>query len=399
MLSTPTPTASRLGPARRVAGFGITIFAEITQLALKANAVNLGQGAPSFDGPDEVREAAVAAIRAGRNQYARSFGVPELNRAIADHQRRFYGLEFDPDREITVYAGATEAIFALFQGLCDPGDEVIFFEPFYDSYLASAVMAGARAVAVPLEAPEFRFDPARLAAAITERTRLILLNTPQNPTGRVFTREELEVVAELARRHDLIVVSDEVYEHLVFAGEHLPIAGLPGMRERTVTISSTGKTFSLTGWKIGYSCASPALTAGLRAAHQFITFCQATPFQYAMATALTLGDDYFGECLAAYRRRRDLLCQGLAEAGFGVEAPEGTYFVLGDIRPLGFEDDVELSRRLPEKAGVAAIPASSFYQHKELGRPFLRFAFCKDEPLLAEAVRRLAEWKRAGYPV
>ncbi|HEX4951903.1 MAG TPA: aminotransferase class I/II-fold pyridoxal phosphate-dependent enzyme [Thermoanaerobaculia bacterium] len=382
-------------PAHRVAGFGTSIFSEINQLATRFGAINLGQGAPNFDGPDFVKQAAVEAIRAGRNQYSRSFGLPELVEAIAAQRKRFYGQSFDPEAEVTVYAGATEALFCTFQAFCDPGDEVVLFEPFYDSYLAGAAMAGATVRAVTLREPGFRFDPAELAAAITPRTRLLLLNTPQNPTGRVHTRDELEAVAQLCCRHDLIAVSDEVYEHLVFEGEHLPLASLPGMRERTVTISSAGKTFSLTGWKIGWSCGPPELTQALRAAHQFVIFCQATPFQVAMAKALAAGDDYFEDYLARYRSRRDRLCRGLAEAGFGVQAPEGTYFVLADIRPLGFDDDLELSRLLPEQAGVAAIPASPFYLNKEHGRPWLRFAFCKDEETIDRAVERLLAW-RAG---
>jgi N-succinyldiaminopimelate aminotransferase len=388
----PDRARPALAPAERVAGFGLTIFSEMNQLAQAHGAINLGQGAPSFDGPEFVKEAAIAAIRAGKNQYSRSQGVPELVQAIAAHEKRWYGLDYDPEAEVTVYAGATEALFALFQAFCDPGAEAILFEPFYDSYLASAVMAGARVKAIPLEAPHFAFDPAAVEAAIGPRTRFVLLNTPHNPTGRVFTHAELESLAEICRRHNLVCVSDEVYEHLVFTGEHVPIATLPGMRERTITLSSTGKTFSLTGWKIGYTCAPVELTRALRSAHQFITFCQATPFQHAMAVALAAGDDYFAEYLEAYRRRREVLVDGLEAAGFGVVAPEGTYFALADIRPLGFDDDLAFCRALPREAGVAAIPASPFYVHKELGRPWVRFAFCKEEALLTQAVERLGAW-------
>ncbi len=381
-------------PAARLAGLGTSVFAEINQLASRFGAVNLGQGAPSFDGPEFIKEAAIAAIRAGHNQYAPMPGLPELRTAIAEHQQRFYGLAVDPDSEITVYAGATEALFALFQALVGPGDEVVLFEPFYDSYSAGARMAGAEVRAVALEAPArhadgFQFDPAALDAAISPRTRFVLVNTPHNPSGKVFSRDELLTIAEICRRHDVLVVSDEVYEHLVFAGEHVPIATLPGMRERTITISSTGKTFSLTGWKIGYTCAPAPLTAALRGAHQFITFCQATPFQHAMAVALRAPDAYFEDYLAAYRRRRDLLCDGLAAVGFGVAAPAGTYFVLADIRPLGWTDDVSFCRMLPETIGVAAIPPSSFYLHPEKGRHLVRFAFCKEADVITEAIRRL----------
>lgn len=373
----------------RLQGFGTNVFTEITLLAQRHDAVNLGQGFPNFDGPEGIKEAAVRAIRGGHNQYCRMFGAPELNRAIAAHQERFYGLTFDPEQEITVYNGATEAIFATLQALLEVGDEVIFFEPYYDSYRASVAMAGAVEKVVTLEAPDFRYAPEALEGAIGPKTRLILLNTPHNPTGKVFSASELEHIAGLAKKHDLLVVTDEVYEHLVYEGEHLPLAGLEGMRERTVTLSSTGKTFSFTGWKIGYSCAPPEITAALRTAHQFITFCNGAPFQPALAEALTADDDFYQQLLAEYRERRDLLCQGLEAVGFGVEAPAGTYFVLADIRPLGYDDDVEFCRMLPQKVGVAAIPPTAFYTNKEAGRHLVRFAFCKTHDVLAEAVERL----------
>lgn len=384
-----SPAISRPIGSARVAGMGASVFTEINVLAAQHGAINLGQGAPSFDGPEFIKEAAIAAIRAGHNQYARGAGTLELSRAIAAHQERFFGLTFDPEREITVYAGATEAIFASMQALIDPGDEVLLVEPFYDSYLASVRMAGGIAKAVALEAPDFKLDGDALAAAITPRTRMLVLNTPHNPTGRVFSREELDAVAELALRHDLIVLADEVYEHLVFEGQHLPLASWPGLRERTVTISSTGKTFSLTGWKIGYSCAAPPLTAALRGTHQFITFCQPAPFQLAMATALAAPDGYYAGFLAEYQERRQRLVDGLRAVGFGLGAPQGTYFVLADIRPLGFEDDVAFCRMLPERVGVAAIPPSSFYLHREKGRFLVRFAFCKQVELIDEAMARL----------
>ena len=389
-----TETSSALRPAARVAGFGTTIFAEMTRLAQAHGAVNLGQGFPDFDGPEFLHAAAIRAIREGRNQYCPTGGIPELARAVARHQERFWGLSYAPE-EVTVYAGATEAIFAALQGLCDPGDEVVLFEPFYDSYLASVTMAGGvpRVVTLRDRSGEggsgFAYDPAELAAAVGPRTRAILVNSPHNPTGKVFTRAELEPLAALAREHDLVVVSDEVYEHLVYEGEHVPVAALPGMRERTVTISSAAKTFSVTGWKIGWSCAPPELTRALRAAHQFITFCNGTPFQHAVAEALEAGDDYYEGLREAYRARRDRLCAGLEAAGFGVRRPAGTYFVMADIRPLGFDDDLEFCRALPERAGVAAIPPSSFYVHREAGRHLVRFAFCKTDAVLDEAIRRL----------
>ncbi len=373
----------------RLQGFGTTIFTEMTALAERHDAVNLGQGFPNFDGPDILKEAAIQAIRGHHNQYCRMIGKPELNTAIAAHQKRFYDLDVDPTLEVTVTNGATEALFATFQALFEVGDEIIFFEPFYDSYRACIAMAGGVERLVTLRSPDFSYDPDELERAINPKTRAILLNTPHNPTGKVFSRSELEHIAELARRYDLLVIADEVYEHLVFEGEHLPIATLPGMRDRTITISSTGKTFSMTGWKIGYTCASEALTAAIRTAHQFITFCNSAPFQPAMAEALMIEDEFFDQLLVEYRERRDRLCAGLADVGFGVRPPAGTYFVLADIRPLGFDDDVEFCRMLPAAVGVAAIPPTAFYVNKSAGRHLVRFAFCKTLDILDEAIRRL----------
>ncbi len=373
----------------RLQGFGTTIFTEMTRLALQHGAVNLGQGFPNFDGPEFIKEAAIAAIRAGHNQYARMTGIPDLNRAIAEHQQRFYGLSYDPDSEITVYSGATEAICAAFQALCDTGDEVVLFEPFYDSYRASITMAGAVPRVVTLRAPDFSYRPEELAAAITPKTRAILLNTPHNPTGKVFSRSELEHIAALCREHDLIAVTDEVYEHLVYEGTHVPLAALPGMRERTVIISSSGKTFSFTGWKVGHTCAPPALTAALRTAHQFVTFCTATPFQHALARAFVADENFFTGLTAEYRARRDRLCDGLQKIGLDVLTPAGTYFVMTDIRSLGFTDDVAFCRMLPEKYGVAAIPPSSFYVNQHEGKHLVRWAFCKTDAVLDEGLRRL----------
>ena len=374
---------------RRLQGFGTTIFAEMTALANQHGAVNLGQGFPDFEGPASIRQAAIAAIEGGHNQYCRSFGIPALNAAIAAHQDRFYGLTYDPDREITVCAGATEVIAATLLALCDVGDEVVLFEPFYDSYRATVAMAGAVERVVTLKAPTFAYDPAVLEAAIGPKARAIVVNSPHNPSGKVFSRDELAHIAKLCVEHDLVAITDEVYEHLVFDGEHVPLATMPGMRERTVQISSTGKTFSFTGWKIGWACASPELSVAIRTAHQFITFCQATPFQHAMAHALTLGDDYYETFLAEYRARRDRLCQGLSDVGFETIVPAGTYFVCADIRPLGFSDDMTFCRKLPAQVGVAAIPNSAFYLHKEEGRHLVRFAFCKSDPVLDEGIARL----------
>lgn len=373
----------------RLAPFGTTIFTEMTELALRHRAVNLGQGFPDFDGPGFVKEVARRAIEEGRNQYVRMFGLPELNLAVAAHRERFYGLSYDPEREVTVFSGATEALFATFQALFDPGDEAILFEPFYDSYRPGLANAGAGWRIVPLALPDFRLDPEVLAGAITPRTRAVVLNSPHNPTGKVFAREELEAIAEACRRHDLLAITDEVYEHLVFDGEHLPLATLPGMRERTVMISSAGKTFSLTGWKVGYACAPEPLSRALRAAHQFITFCTPGPFQLAAAAGLQAPDTFFREFVAEYRARRDRLAEGLAAAGYGVLRPAGTYFVVADIRPLGFDDDLAFCRELPAARGVAAIPVSAFCEEPARIRHLVRFAFCKRDETLDAAIARL----------
>lgn len=374
----------------RLQGMDTTIFSEMTDLAVEHDAVNLGQGFPDEDGPDEVLEAAVAAVRGGHNQYAPGRGIAPLRRAVAEHQRRFYGLELDPDDEVTATAGATEAVAAAVLALCETGDEVVVLEPWYDAYAAAVAMAGAVRVPVPLTPPSFRPDLDALAAAVTPRTRLLLLNSPHNPTGTVLTRDELAAVARLCVEHDLLAVTDEVYEHLVYDGSHRPLATFPGMRERTVTISSAAKTFSVTGWKVGWMCASPPLTRAVRTTKQFLSFANATPLQHAVAHALTLGDDYFSDLTEEYRRRRDLLVAGLEEVGLEVTVPAGTYFVPADIRPLGLEDGAALCRRLPDEAGVAAVPQVAFHDRRDLGRPWVRFAFCKPPRTLRTALERLA---------
>ncbi|MFI7273994.1 pyridoxal phosphate-dependent aminotransferase [Streptomyces sp. NPDC049879] len=375
---------------RRLEGLGTTIFAEMSALAVRTGAINLGQGFPDTDGPESVREAAVRALRDGRgNQYPPGPGVPELRTAIVDHQRRFYGLDFDPDTEVLVTAGATEAVAAAMLALLEPGDEVIAFEPFYDSYAACIAMAGATRVPLTLRAPDFRPDMERLRTLITPRTRLLLLNSPHNPTGMVLTREEATAIARLAVEHDLLVVTDEVYEHLVFEGEHIPLVSLPGMRERTVSISSAGKTFSFTGWKIGWVTASAPLVAAVRTAKQFLTYVSGGPFQYAVAEALRLPDTYFADFRADMRAKRDLLAGGLERAGFTVFRPAGTYFVTTDIRPLGENDGVAFCRALPERAGVVAVPNAVFYDDPEAGRTQVRFTFCKRTEVLTDAVDRL----------
>ena len=378
---------------RRLAEFGTTIFAEMSALALSTGSINLGQGFPDTDGPEEVREAAVRALRDGRgNQYPPGPGIPELRTAIAAHQERRYGLSWDPDTEVLVTAGATEAIAAALLALVEPGDEVVALEPYYDSYAACIAMAGGTRVPVTLRPHDgrFRLDLDELRAAVTDRTRLLLINTPHNPTGTVLTREELTAVAELAVERDLLVVTDEVYEHLVFdEAEHLPLATFPGMRERTVTIGSAGKTFSFTGWKVGWITAAPGLVSAVRSAKQFLTYVSSGPFQYAVAEALALPESYFTAFREDMRAKRDLLATGLKDAGFEVFRTAGTYFITTDIRPLGETDGFAFCRALPERAGVVAIPNAVFYDHREAGAPFVRFAFCKRTEVLADAAQRL----------
>ncbi|WP_435238193.1 pyridoxal phosphate-dependent aminotransferase [Streptomyces sp. YPW6] len=376
---------------RRLAGFGTTIFAEMSALAQQTGSINLGQGFPDTDGPEEIREAAVRALRAGHgNQYPPGPGVPELRNAVAAHQERFYGLTWSPETEVLVTTGATEAIAASLLGLLEPDDEVIAFEPYYDSYAACIAMAGAQRVPLTLRAPHFRPDLDELRTLITPRTRLLLLNTPHNPTGTVLTPDELTGIAALAVEHDLLVVTDEVYEHLVFTGAHHPIAALPGMRERTVSVSSSGKTFSYTGWKIGWVTGDAPLVAAVRTAKQYLTFVSGGPFQYAIAEALALPDTFFTGFRADMHRKRDLLAKGLRAAGFRVYEPEGTYFITTDISPFGDEDAYAFCRALPERCGVAAVPVSVFYDDPEAGRSQVRFTFCKKDDVLESAVERLA---------
>ncbi|MFG2023585.1 pyridoxal phosphate-dependent aminotransferase [Streptomyces sp. NPDC048825] len=396
MTSTARPLLNR-----RLAEFGTTIFAEMSALAVSTGSINLGQGFPDTDGPEEVREAAVRALRDGRgNQYPPGPGIPELRTAITAHQERRYGLTYDPDTEVLVTAGATEAIAAALLALLEPGDEVIALEPYYDSYAACIAMAGGTRVPVTLRPHEahggaadghsFRLDLDELRDAVTDRTRLLLINTPHNPTGTVLTREELTAIAALAVERDLLVVTDEVYEHLVFdEAEHIPLAALPGMRDRTVTIGSAGKSFSFTGWKVGWVTASPALVTAVRSAKQFLTYVASGPFQYAVAEALRLPEAYFEEFRADMRAKRDLLAGGLEQAGFKVFRPAGTYFITTDIRPLGESDGFAFCRALPERCGVVAIPNAVFYDHREQGAPFVRFAFCKRTTVLEEAASRL----------
>jgi N-succinyldiaminopimelate aminotransferase len=376
----------------RMRSFGTTIFAEMSALATRTGSVNLGQGFPDTDGPPEMLEAAVRAIRDGRNQYPPGPGVPELRTAIAAHQREFWGLDYDPDGEVLVTAGATEAIAAAILALCESGDEVVCFEPYYDSYAASIALAGAvrRPVTLrPLPDGGYGFDPGELRAAFGPRTRVVLFNSPHNPTGKVFTADELGLIASLCVEYDAIAVTDEVYEHLVFDGSHLPLAGLPGMRDRTVQISSAGKTFSCTGWKVGWACGPAPLISAVTRVKQFLTYVNAGPQQPAVAVALGLPRSYYAGFRDSLRDKRDRLCLGLADAGFDVLRSEGTYFVTADITPLGGTDGLEFCRSLPERCGVVAVPAQVFYDDAAAGRRLIRFAFCKRDEVLDEAVARL----------
>ena len=379
----------------KLQGFGTTIFAEMSALAVATNSVNLGQGFPDTDGPREVLDAAVAAINGGLNQYPPGLGMPVLREAIADHQQRFYGLQYDPGTEVLVTAGATEALAGALMGLLDTGDEVVLFEPMYDSYQACIALAGAVAKPVTLRPPDYGFDPAELRAAISPKTKLLLINTPHNPTGKVLNREELQSIADLALEHDLIVLTDEVYEHLTFDDtEHIPMATLTGMRDRVLSISSGGKTFNTTGWKVGWLCGPAPLVAAARTAKQFLTYVSSGPFQPAIATGLRLPDQYFHDFRADLQSKRDRLLPGLHAAGFTVFPTSGTYFVTVDIRPLRPDGDgMAFCRELPHHCGVVAIPNEVFYANKSEGRHLVRFAFCKRFEVLDDAVERL---KRLG---
>ncbi len=377
-------------PAARVRAVPPTVFARFFALARESGALNLGQGFPDADGPAEVREAAVAALRHGGNQYAPGRGLPVLQRAVAAHQQRHYGIELDPASQVVVTTGATEAIAAAVLGLVEPGDEVVVLEPWYDSYPAVLAMAGAVPRPVTLRAPDFRLDPDELRAAVTPRTRFVLLNTPHNPTGRVLDAGELAAVARVATEHDLVVITDEVYEHLVYDGlAHTPLATLPGMAERTLTLSSVGKSWSLTGWKVGWATGPAALVDAVNDAKQWLSYTSGSPLQPAVAVALDAHDHWPGELARQLQSRRDLLVSGLRAAGLTPSHAEGTYFVTTDIADLGWSDGEEFCTALPERAGVVGIPAQGFYA-SDAGRHLVRWAFCKDESLVSEATARLA---------
>lgn len=376
--------------ATRVQGFGTTIFTEMTALAQAHDAVNLGQGFPDFAAPDFLKEAAQQAIAADINQYAPAYGRPRLRQAIADKMSRVYGLQVDPQSEVVVTHGATEAIFATILGLLDPGDEIIIFEPFYDSYVPATQFANGTPRFYTLRPPDWRIDPDALAALFNERTKLILINTPHNPTGKMFTHDELQLIANLCQQHDVIAVADEVYEHIVFDGRsHHTLATYPGMRERTVTISSLGKTFSATGWKVGWAIAAPELATAIFRVHQFMTFCGAAPLQEAAAVALETADAFYTELSRDYQQKRDLLLGILADVGLPAIAPHGTYFAMVDISQLPFANDIAFCKYLTTDIGVAAIPPSAFYSNPADGAGLARFAFCKKEETLQKAGERL----------
>jgi N-succinyldiaminopimelate aminotransferase len=388
------PLTRREMTSSRLRDFGTTIFAEVTALAQRCGAINLGQGFPDTDGPDWLLAAARDAIGAGANQYPPLAGVPELRLAISRQRAERYQIAYCPDSEVAVTAGATEAVAAALLGLCEPGDEVVLFEPYYDAYAAAIAMAGAVRRPVLLRPGRdgvFGFDPAELRAAVTPRTRLLLLNSPHNPTGKVFTRSELETIAALCRRHDLVALTDEVYEYLAYDGAaHVPLASLPGMRERTLAVSSAGKTFSVTGWKIGWACGPAPLIKALLAAKQYLTFAGGTPFQLAVAVSLEQAGAWSAELRASLRQRRDLLRRGLAAAGLPSYPCQGGYFLQADVRSAGFGDAAAFCRYLTEQAGVAAIPSAAFYDAPGAGRAIARFAFCKREDVIREASARLA---------
>ena len=375
--------------ALRTEGFTESVIREMTRLAAAHGAINLAQGFPNFPAPDLLKDAAKRAIDADINQYAITWGSKTLRDALAESYAGLYGLTVDPETMLTVTCGSTEAMVSTLLAIVDPGDEVVVLEPFYENYGPDAAICGATPVFVPLRPPEYTFDPDELRAAFTARTKAIIVNTPNNPSGRIFTRAELELIAELCREHDVIAVTDEIYEHIRYGGPHIPIATLPGMAERTVTISGASKTFSVTGWRVGWIVAAPELTNGIRKVHDFVTVGAPAPLQEAVAAGLALGAPYYRDLSTHYRERRDTLFGALERAGFQPRLPEGAYYILCDIAGFGAGDDVTFARRLVAEVGVAAVPGSSFFSRPELGRDLIRFTFCKTDELLREAGERL----------
>jgi aspartate/methionine/tyrosine aminotransferase len=393
----PSTNAGNARTALRTHSFTESVIREMTRVAREHGAVNLAQGFPDFPAPELLKEAACRAIMDDVNQYAVTWGTPRLRTALVEKYRHFYGFEVEGDREITVTCGATEAMAAVLLAVINPGDEVIVPEPFYENYGPDAILCDARPVHLALEAPDFRLDPERVAALITPRTRAIILNTPNNPTGRVFDRDELEAVAELCRRHDLLAITDEIYEHILYEGEHHLLAGFEGMRDRTITVSGFSKTFSVTGWRVGTIIAPPDLTAAIRKVHDFLTVGAPAPLQEACAEGLEqLGDAYYRELADGYRARREVLVNGLREAGFRCHPPQGAYYVMADFSELSPLDDATFSRLLAREAGVAPVPGSSFFHNPADGRSLARFAFCKRLETLEEAAHRLRHFAGAG---
>lgn len=393
----PSANTGNARTALRTHSFTESVIREMTRVAREHDAVNLAQGFPDFPAPGLLKEAACRAIMDDVNQYAVTWGTPRLRAALVEKYRHFYGFEVEGDREITVTCGATEAMAAVLLAVINPGDEVIVPEPFYENYGPDAILCDARPVHLALEAPDFRLDPERLAALITPRTRAIILNTPNNPTGRVFDRDELEAVAELCRRHDLLAITDEIYEHILYEGEHLLLAGFEGMRDRTVTVSGFSKTFSVTGWRVGTIIAPPDLTAAIRKVHDFLTVGAPAPLQEACAEGLErLGGDYYRELADGYRARREVLVEGLRGAGFRCHPPQGAYYIMADFSELSPLDDATFSRLLAREAGVAPVPGSSFFHNPADGRSLARFAFCKRLETLEEAAHRLRRFAGAG---
>jgi aspartate/methionine/tyrosine aminotransferase len=376
--------------ARRTATFTESVIREMTRIASMHNAVNLAQGFPDFPMPDVMKQAACTAINADINQYAVTWGTPVLRQAIAEKYRRWYNMEVDPDANVTVTCGATEAMASVFMALMEPGDEVIVPEPFYENYGPDAILAGANPVFVPFDRPNWTLDPDKLRKAFTSRTKAIIVNTPHNPTGRVLTRDEMSLIANLCIEHDAWAITDAPYEHMVYSGHHHEIATWPGMRERTITISSLSKTYSCTGWRIGWIIAPPAQTGPIRKVHDFLTVGAPAPLQTAAAVGFAFGADYYNQFAANYKARRDFLCAVLKEQGFEFTLPEGSYFVLADFSPLSDLDDVTFAKWMTQEIGVATVPGSSFYSKKEDGRNFVRFAFCKKQETLENAAERLS---------
>lgn len=379
-----------IATAQRASTFQESVIREMTRVANAHGAINLAQGFPDFPMPEPMKDAACAAIHGDINQYAITWGTPALRLAIAEKYRRWYDMDVDPDREITVTCGATEAMAAVFLALIDPGDEVIVFEPFYENYGPDAILAGAKPVFVPLEGLEWKLDPEKLRAAFSDKTRAIVVNTPHNPTGRVFTREEISLIAELCQKHDAIAITDEIYEHIRYAGGHHVLATWPGMRERTVTISGLSKTFSCTGWRIGYAIAPAEMTSPIRKVHDFLTVGAPAPLQAAGAIGMAFGADYYNQMALDYRERRDVMVNALNEAGFRFSAPEGAYYVLADFTEISDLRGVEFAMWLAKEIGVATVPGASFYHDPKLGATVTRFAFCKKPETLEKAAERLA---------